>query len=199
VTGVTLSAAGSLQWVRDRLFPQASFDELVSEAATAPAGCDGLLFLPYLTGERCPHPDPRARGGWIGLTASHTRAHMLRAVLEGVTFSMGEIVDIVRSTGAPVSRIVLGGGGAKSAFWRQLQADVFGQPVALPNTEEGPALGAAILGGVACGHWPDVAGACATIIRDTEMREPGEDRARYDDPRRVFAAAYGAVNAVLRG
>lgn len=172
ITGCTLSAGGALAWARSVLAPGASYDDLLAEAATAPPGCEGLVFLPYLTGERCPHPDPQARGGWIGLTARHTRAHLLRAVVEGVTFTMAEILDIVRGIGVRTDSVRLGGGGARSAFWRQMQADVYGAPVSLPTTEEGPAYGAALLAGVGAGAWTSVEEACDVTIRLTEERQP---------------------------
>ncbi len=193
VTGVMLSAAGSLQWARDTLFPLESFESLATEAEIVPPGCEGLIFLPYLTGERCPHPDPEARGGWIGLTARHTRAHLVRAVIEGVTFAMGQILDLVRSTGVPVERVRLGGGGAKSALWRQMQADVYGVPVATTNSEEGPAFGAALLAGVGIGAWPSVAAACAATITETQTVSPSDHAHRYAEPRLVFGQLYSAL------
>lgn len=200
VTGVMLSAAGSLQWARDALFPHESFDALVAEAERAPPGSEGLIFLPYLTGERCPHPDPDARGGWIGLTARHTRAHLVRAIIEGVTFAMGQILGLVRSTGVTVDRVRLGGGGAKSALWRQLQADVYGVPVATTNSAEGPAFGAALLAGVGVGAWPSVATACAATITEVDRVEPSALAERYAPARRVFEslhATLGEANAAL--
>lgn len=195
-TGVMLSAAGSLQWVRDALFPRDSFEELMSDAEAAPAGCDGLIFLPYLTGERCPYPDPEARGGWIGLTSRHTRGHLVRAVIEGVSFAMGQIVGLVRSVGVPVTRIRLGGGGARSTLWRQIMADVCGAPVEVPNTEEGPAFGAALLAGVGVGVWPGVTEACQKTIAVTERRDPGPDVGRYQGPRLRYDALYPALKGL---
>lgn len=197
VTGCMLSAAGALQWVRDRLFPEATFERLVAEAETASPGCEGLVFLPYLTGERCPHPDPAARGGWIGLTARHGRAHLLRSVVEGVTFGMGEILVLMRAAGVGVERIRLGGGGAKSRFWRQVQADVYGQAVALPNTTEGPALGAAMMAGVGVGVWQDVREAARAIISDTETIEPSG--ADYAGAREAYARLYHNLRGHFAG
>jgi len=193
VTGCMLSAAGSLQWAREALFPNESFDALVGEASAAPPGCNGLVFLPYLTGERCPHADPDARGGWIGLTARHTRAHLIRAVIEGATFGMGQIMDLVRASGVPVELVRLGGGGAKSSLWRQLQADVYGVPVSLTNTEEGPALGAALLAGVGAGVWPSVEHACAAAIHETAVISPSADATRYTPVREVYARMYALL------
>ncbi len=193
VTGCMLSAAGSLQWARDTLFPGESFETLIDEASRISPGCAGLVFLPYLTGERCPHPDPDARGGWIGLTSRHTRGHLVRAVLEGVTFAMGQILDLVRGAGVPVQRVRLGGGGAKSELWRQMQADVYGAPVALTNTEEGPALGAALLAGVGAGVWPSVERACAATITETLVVAPSGNAERYAPARKVFERLYSEL------
>jgi len=193
VTGVMLSAAGSLQWARDTLFLQESFDTLLSEAQRAPPGCEGLIFLPYLTGERCPHADPEARGGWIGLTARHTRAHLIRAIVEGVTFGMRQILDLVRSTGVPVDQVRLGGGGARSPLWRQLQADVYDLPVATTNTDQGPALGAALMAGVGAGAWPSVPAACAATIREVEVVGPSEHSGQYSASRQAFERLYEAL------
>jgi xylulokinase len=186
VTGCMLSAAGSLQWVRDTLFPAEEIDTLLCEAEGVPPGSGGLVFLPYLTGERCPHPDPDARGGWVGLTARHTRGHLVRAVLEGVAFGMAQIVDLQRSIGVEVASARVGGGGAKSALWRRMLADLIGVPVATTNTEEGPAYGAALLAGVAAGVWPGVAAACDGAVREVERIDP--------DPART--GAYAPVRAV---
>jgi len=191
LTGCMLSAAGSLQWARDRLFPGESVDRLIAEAAAAPPGCEGLVFLPHLTGERCPHPDPLARGAWIGLTSRHSRAHLVRSVLEGVTFTMRAILDLFADTGIDATTVRLGGGGARSELWRQMQADVYRRPVCLPNTEEGPALGAALLAGVAAGVWESVPAACRACIRITETREPdGATADRYEPVRRVYESLY---------
>ncbi|HLO41361.1 MAG TPA: xylulokinase [Phycisphaerales bacterium] len=197
VTGVALSAAGSLQWARDQLFPQSTFDELIRDAQTAEPGCDGLVFLPYLTGERCPYAEPRARGGWIGLTSRHTRAHMIRAIIEGVTFSMAQILDLVRSIGVPVTSVRIGGGGAKSPLWRQMQADLYGCPVVTTNTEEGPAFGAALMAGVGAGLWQDAAQAANATIRLTETRDPGLEASRYTDSRRMHHELWPAIRPIV--
>jgi xylulokinase len=192
ITGCMLSAAGSLKWCRDTLFPGVPYDQLMAEAATALPGSGGLVFLPYLTGERCPHPDPDARGAWIGLTSRHTRAHLVRAVIEGVSFAMGEIFQIVRGLGIAARSVRISGGGAKSALWRQIQADVYSCPVVVTNSQEGPALGAAILAGVGVGRWPGVAQACREVIREVEVTHPSADGpAAYLEPRRVFGRLYG--------
>lgn len=189
ITGCMLSAAGSLEWARRVLAPGASYEELLAEAEKAPPGCEGLVFLPHLTGERCPYADPRARGGWIGVTARHGRGHLVRAVLEGVTFCMGQILGIVRSLPVEVGRVRLGGGGNKSGLWRRMQADVYGVPVATLAGEEGPAFGAALLAGVGAGVWRSVGEACAATVREVETIEPRNSRA-YERARELYAGMY---------
>jgi xylulokinase len=190
-TGCMLSAAGSLHWARDVIAPGAPFQTLMEEAATVAPGCDGLVFLPYLSGERCPYPDPLARGGWIGLRGHHTRAHLIRAVIEGVTFGMAQMLELVRALPVPVERIRLGGGGSKSEFWRQVQADVYGLPVSALNNEEGPAFGVALLAGVGVGVWPTVEAACAAAIHEVRTYEPSPHAAEwYRGARAVFDRLY---------
>ncbi len=191
VTGCMLSAAGSLQWCRDALWPETQIEELMAEAEGAPAGSAGLVFLPYLTGERCPYGDPNARGAWIGLTSRHTRGHLIRAVLEGVAFGMAQVLDIQRSIGVEVRSARVGGGGARSGLWRHLLADCFGVPIASTNADEGPAYGAALLAGVGSGVWSSASEACGACIRETDVRAPdasGEEALR--PTRRVYNALY---------
>lgn len=192
--GVMLSAAGSFQWLHDTLAPDASFDALVAEAATAPAGSGGLLFLPYLTGERTPYPDPLARGGWIGLTARHTRAHMIRATLEGVAFGMRDILALMRDAGLAVpSRARLSGGGARSALWRDILASVLRIDLDLPAVTEGAAYGAALLAGVGAGVWADVAEATSTLATVGHTTPVATDVSVYDE----LYAQYHALYATL--
>jgi xylulokinase len=173
--GVMLSAAGSLRWYRDALAPEVSFDELVDEAASAPPGSDGLLFLPYLTGERTPHPDPLARGAFVGLTVNHGRAHLTRAVLEGVAFGLRDSLELMRAAGvAPPSEIRATGGGIKSALWRQILADVLEATIVTTSTAEGAAQGAAILAAVGASWFPTVDEACDTLVRIVGATEPPE-------------------------
>lgn len=146
----------SLQWFRNRLAPGADYDQLTAEAATSPAGAQGLFWLPYWMGERTPHLDASARGGWIGLTASHTRADLIRAVIEGVSYSQKDSLDLIEKMGVKVESVRVSGGGARSAFWRQLPADVFSKKVATLEMQEGSAYGAALLAMVgtgAIGSW----------------------------------------------
>lgn len=193
-TGVMLSAAGSLHWCRETLFPAERYETLLAEAAEAPPGCEGLCFMPYLTGERCPYADPHARGGWVGLTSRHGRGHLVRAVLEGVTFAMAQILDLVRGVGVPVRTLRIGGGGAKSELWRQMTADVCGAGVELPATEEGPAFGAALLAGVGVGVWSSTPSACEQTIRIAERLEPRlSAHADYGAARAAFDGLYPAL------
>ena len=170
---VTLSAGGSLSWWRERLGGGASFDDLIEEAESVEPGSEGLLFLPYLTGERSPHLDPHARGGFVGLTVRHGRAHMTRAVMEGVAFSMRDGLEVMRGLGTPDEDMRAVGGGARSPLWLRLQADVYGRTIRRTEVDEGPAYGAALLGGVAAGVFADVDEAS----RRVRLRERGH-RAR---------------------
>jgi xylulokinase len=171
--GVTLSAAGSLQWYHDTLTPNDSFDTIVAEAEKAPAGSEGLLFLPYLSGERTPYPDPHARGSFVGLTVRHGRAHMTRSVLEGVAFSMKDCFELLKGAGlGTVSEVRIAGGGAKGPLWRKIVASALGLPMVTVNSTEGGAYGAALLGGVGAGAWDSVEAACDATIAVTGRDEP---------------------------
>lgn len=171
--GVMLSAAGSLQWYRDTLAPESSFDDLLREAESVPAGSEGLHFLPYLSGERTPHADPLARGAFIGLTLRHGRAHMTRAVIEGVSFGLKDIFTLIQNTGVgPMTQVRASGGGTKSALWRQILASVLEAELATINTTEGAAFGAALLAGVGAGTWSDVVSACNSAVRLTGSTMP---------------------------
>ena len=192
--GVMLSAAGSFQWLRDTLAPSESFDALVAEAATAPAGSDGLLFLPYLTGERTPYPDPLARGAWIGLTARHTRAHMIRATLEGVAFGLRDMLALMRASGLAVpAQARVSGGGARSALWRAILASVLNIELDQPVVTEGAAYGAALLAGVGAGAWPDVVAATSALAVGERTAPVMADVSRYD----ALYAQYHALYATL--
>jgi xylulokinase len=172
-----LSAAGSLQWYRDSLAPHASFDELMAEAAEAPPGSEGLIFLPYLSGERTPYPDPLARGAWVGLTLRHGRGHLTRAVLEGVAFGLKDIFGLIEGAGlGAIEQVRVSGGGAKSKLWQQILADVLESELVTVNTTEGAAYGAAILAGVATGAWLNVETACTELIRITGQMSPDSQR-----------------------
>lgn len=192
--GVMLSAAGSLRWYRDALAPGVSFDELVREAADAPPGSGGLLFLPYLTGERTPHADPLARGAFVGLTVSHDRAHLTRAVLEGVAFGLRDSLELIRAMGlAPSTEIRATGGGVKSDLWRAILADVLGARVVTTWTAEGAAQGAATLAAVGAGWFTSVEEACRAFVRVGDPTEPSADAGAYADRYARFRGLYPAL------
>jgi len=171
--GVMLSAAGSLQWYRDTLVPGVSFDDLLSEAEPIPAGSEGLQFLPYLSGERTPHPDPLARGAWIGLTLRHGRGHMTRALLEGVSFGLKDSFTLIQQAGlGEIRQVRASGGGTKGALWRQILASVLEAELVTVNTTEGAAFGAALLAGVGAGAWSSVPAACTAVVRITGSTHP---------------------------
>ena len=179
--GVMLSAAGSLRWFRDTLAPDVDFEDLVTEAESAPAGCEGLLFLPYLTGERTPHPDPLARGAFVGLTVRHTRAHMVRAILEGVAFGLRDSFELMKAAGlADVTEVRVSGGGTRSNLWRQILADVLQADMVTVNTAEGAAYGAAVLAAVGCGTFSSVPAACEQLIHITGKTTMSANIALYD-------------------
>jgi xylulokinase len=171
--GVMLSAAGSLQWYRDTLAPGMSFDDLLKEAEDTPAGSEGLQFLPYLSGERTPHPDPLARGAFIGLTIRHSRGHMTRAVLEGVAFGLKDSFTLIQNAGlGAITQVRASGGGTKGALWRQILASVLDAELVTVNTAEGAAYGAALLAGVGAGTWADVPSACRAAVKITGSTQP---------------------------
>jgi xylulokinase len=195
--GVMLSAAGSLQWYRDTLAPDTSFDDLLKEAEAIPAGSEGLQFLPYLSGERTPHPDPLARGAFIGLTLRHSRAHMTRAVLEGVAFGLKDLFTLIQNAGlGAITQVRASGGGVKGALWRQILASVLEAELVTVNTTEGGAYGAALLAGVGAGAWNDVASACKACIRITGSTLP--DPAQMDAYRKSYAV-YQELYPALKG
>jgi len=201
VMGVTQAAGLSLRWFRDRFGAGGDdgrdpYERLTEEASSVP-GADGLLWAPYLMGERTPHLDPRARGALIGLTASHTRAHVIRAILEGVAFSLRDTLTVFKEINVPVETIRLGGGGARSVLWRQIQADVYGQPVEILAAEEGAAFGAALLAGVGTGVWSSVDEACEGAVRVSAQIEPDKASASLMDVQYTrFRAIYPALRAI---
>jgi xylulokinase len=183
--GVMLSAAGSLQWYRDTLAPGTTFDDLLLEAETVPAGSDGLQFLPYLSGERTPYADPLARGAWIGLTLRHGRGHLTRAVLEGVSFGLKDSFTLIQNAGlGEIHQVRASGGGVKSALWRQILASILEAELVTVNTTEGAAFGAALLAGVAAGAWKDVPSASDASVRITSNTQP--DPAQVEAYRRAY-------------
>jgi xylulokinase len=204
VMGVTQAAGLSLRWMRDRLeFRDGDvdpYDLMTQEASQAPPGSEGVLWAPYLMGERTPHLDPHARGALIGLTASHTRAHIIRAVLEGVAFSLNDTFAIFAEMGVPVRQIRLGGGGARSPLWRQIQADIYAHSVEIVEAEEGAAFGAAILAGVGAGVWPSVDEACVKVVRVRTTVEPvSENVPVMKDQYLRFRRIYPALKSIEQG
>ena len=194
VMGVTQGAGLSLQWLRNQLAPGASYDALMAEAAGARAGSQGLFWLPYLMGERTPHLDATARGGWIGLTAKHTRTDLIRAVVEGVSYSQKDCLGIIEKLGVPVSSVRVSGGGARSPFWRQILADVFGKPVVTLENQEGSAYGAALLAMVGTGEFGTVPEACHATVRETERVEPqAAESKNYAAGYETYRALYPAL------
>jgi len=191
VMGVTNGAGLSLRYFRDTFAPGNSYEELTARAAAAPAGSDGLMWAPYLFGERTPHLDAEARAAFVGITASHTPGHFIRAVLEGVAFSLKDSLTLFRELGVPVKAIRLGGGGARGPLWRQIQADVYGHPVELLEAEEGGAFGAALLAGTGIGVWESVEMACAATVRVAETIAPKDAKVMdeaYGKYRRIYPA-----------
>ncbi len=195
VFGCMLSAAGSYQWYHDQLYPKEKFAKLDEQAMKAEPGCEGLFFLPYLTGERCPYPNPKARGGFIGLTARTNKAMMTRAILEGITFGMADQVRIMADDmNIPINTIRLSGGGARSLFWRQMQTDIYNCNTATINSDEGPAYGVALLAGVGTGVWKDVPQACKAAISETEKLKPNKKLAtKYAAWHQQYTRLYHAL------
>jgi xylulokinase len=196
VMGVTQAAGLSLRWLRDTIAPGESYDALTAEAAKVPAGSDGLLWTPYLLGERTPHLDSQARAAFVGLTAGHMRSHLVRAVLEGVAYSLNDTFTLFAELGIPVKGVRLGGGGARGPLWREIQASVYGHTVDVLAAEEGGAFGAALLAGVGAGAWPDLDAACAEAITVAQQIEPDEAAQEryavgYQGYRRVYPALRG--------
>jgi len=205
VMGVMLSAGGSLRWMRDVLCADErevarnagvdAYEVMISEAAQAPVGSEGLVFLPYLTGERTPYPNPNARGVFFGLSLRHGKPHLIRAVLEGVAYGLRDSFAIIEAMGVEIAEVRASGGGARSALWRQIQSDVTGYPHSVINVDEGPAYGVALLAAVGAGLYPDVEAACDATIRtvDTPMVDPAGQRLYAD-----YHALYRRLYAQLR-
>jgi xylulokinase len=191
---VMLSAAGSLRWFRDALAPGVPFTALSDEAATVPAGSDGLLFLPYLSGERTPHPDPLARGAFVGLVVGHERRHLARAVMEGVAFGLRDGLDLMVAAGLPAPRqIRASGGGTASPVWRQILADVLGAEIATVDTTEGAAFGAGLLGAVGAGWFASVEAAADSVVHATPVAAPGPDALDYAKLHATYRGLYPAL------
>lgn len=197
VMGVTQGAGLSLQWLRNQLMPGVGYDAMTEEAARAPAGSQGLYWLPYLMGERTPHLDAGARGGWIGLTAKHTRADLIRSVIEGVSYSQKDCLDIIEELGIRVASVRASGGGARSPFWRQVLADVFGKSVVTLETQEGSAYGAALLAMVGAGAYASVPEVCQAAIREVDSAGARPEEARiYARGHGVYRSLYPALRPI---
>ena len=195
--GVMLSAAGSLRWLRDTAAPGSGFAELVAEAAAWEPGAEGVTFLPYLAGERTPHADPDARGAFTGLSLRHDRGALTRAVLEGVAYGLRDSFDLLRELGVAPERGRVSGGGARSELWLRIVASVLELPLERPVVEEGAAYGAALLGGVASGTWPDTGAAVAACVRTRGEVEPEQAWIEpYAEGRERFRAIYPALRPV---
>ena len=191
---VMLSAGGSLRWFRDAIVPGVEFGDLVDAATEVPAGSGGLLFLPYLSGERSPHPDPLARGAFVGLTLTHDLRHLTRAVLEGVAFGLRDGLDLMIEAGTPVpDQIRASGGGTESPLWRQILADVLGAEIATVSTSEGAAYGAGVLAAVGAGWYPSVEAASAALVTATPVASPGPDTEAYRDAHAIYRELYPAL------
>ena len=191
---VMLSAAGSLRWFRDALAPGETYEGLTAAAGTVPAGADGLLFLPYLSGERSPHPDPLARGAFVGLTVGHDRRHLTRAVLEGVAFGLRDGLDQMIAAGMPApDQVRASGGGTASPLWRQILADVLRVEVATVSTTEGAAYGAGVLAAVGAGWYGSVEAAAGAWVQATPTAEPGADAGRYAEAHGLYRELYPAL------
>jgi xylulokinase len=199
--GVMLSAAGSLRWHRDTFAPGLGYDALLAPAEAVSAGCEGLLFLPYLTGERTPYADPLARGAFVGLTVRHALPHLTRAVLEGVAFGLRDSFELMGQAGlAGVRQVRVSGGGARSPLWRQILADVLQVELVTVNTTEGAAYGAALLAGVGVGAWPDTASACAATVAVTGQVAPNAEQSeRYRGLYAQYRALYPALKPTFQG
>jgi xylulokinase len=202
--GVMLSAGGSLRWYRDVLGSEEiavakrmgvdPYELIAAEAAQAEVGCEGLIFLPYLTGERTPYPDPDARGVWFGVTLYHARAHLARSVLEGVSYGLRDSLEILRAMGLPIQQVRASGGGARSAVWRQIQSDVFNSELVTVNIDEGPAFGVALLAGVGAGIYPSVQAACErTISIASQTRPIAQNAALYERYYPIYRALYQSL------
>jgi xylulokinase len=192
--GVMLSAAGGMRWLHDAVAAGSSYEELSDLAASVPHGADGLVFVPYLTGERHPHPDPLARGAFVGLTLRSGLGQLVRAVMEGVAFGLRDNLELLNSLGVAPSTAALSGGASKSPVWRQILTDIAGIPLYSINSSEGAALGAAILAAVGAGAWPDVPSACGDLIRAVDVSEPSANGvAAYERLYPTFRQLYPAL------
>jgi xylulokinase len=206
--GAMLSAGGSFRWYRDALGEREKeiakqterdvYEVLTEQASHAPAGCEGLLFLPYLTGERTPYPDANARGAFVGLTVRHTKAHLTRAVLEGVSYGLRDSLELMRGLGITATQVRASGGGARSALWRQILADIFDAAIATVNVTEGAAYGAALLAGVGAGVYRDVESACEAVVKTMDETKPSTAKSVYAQYHPRYRALYPALKGEFK-
>ncbi|RMD97270.1 MAG: xylulokinase, partial [Calditrichaeota bacterium] len=206
--GVTLAAGGSLRWLRDELFPLSEatnrakddrYAVMTQMASEVPPGCEGLFFLPYLSGERTPHADADARGVFVGLSLRHTRAHLIRAVMEGVTYSLCDCLELMQARGVKIEQIRASGGGARSQLWRQMLADAFDAPVLTINMDEGPAFGAALLAAVGTGFFTSVEEACRSTIHLTSQLLPNAQHHEvYREGHRIYQSIYTHLKSTFK-
>jgi xylulokinase len=191
---VMLSAGGALRWLRQTIAPAVDYGALDAAADIVPPGAEGLVFLPYLTGERTPYPDPTARGAFVGLSLVHGRGHLVRAVMEGVAFGLRDSFEIIRAMGIETTQVRATGGGAASRLWNQILADVLGVEVVVMNITEGAAYGAALLAGVGAGLFPTIDTACEARLRVANRAEPRPNvHARYNALYETYRALYPAL------
>ncbi|MGG4552517.1 xylulokinase [Paenibacillus humicus] len=198
--GVTLAAGYSMSWFKDSLAPELSFDELLKPVADIAPGAEGLLFTPYLVGERTPHADSIIRGSFIGLSGTHRREHLARAVMEGITFSLAESLELFRQAGITVERIISIGGGAKNPVWLQMQADIFGTPVVALNNEQGPAMGAAMMAAVGSGWFDSLKDCADQFIGYRATYEPNAANVeKYERLFKLYQQVYSATRSLNEG
>ena len=208
IMGVMLSAGGSLKWYKDTFCDIEKYsaekeacdvyDILNKKASQIPIGCEGLTFLPYLSGERCPYPDPYARGCFFGMTLKHTRDHFTRSVFEGISFGLNDSFDILKEMKVPIKQAVATGGGARSDFWKQMLADITGIPHATVENDEGPSYGAALLAGVGCGIYSSVIEA-SKQNKIVSLKEPkAENTKLYQAPMKIYKALYPKVESLFK-
>jgi len=199
--GVMLSAGGSFQWLRNtvREIAETGYEGLTGRAAEAPLGSEGLVFLPYLTGERCPHDDPHARGGWVGLTQRHGMSHLARSVMEGISFGLNDSLRLMHDVGLEIDSIYASGGAVQSSLWRQMLADIFGIPVMTTNAVEGGAFGAAMIAASGVGFFDGVTEAAGRLIKVTGRTEPDAARHRaYSEVYEVYRELYPSLKTSFR-
>ncbi|MCG5102344.1 xylulokinase [Oceanobacillus alkalisoli] len=193
--GVTLAAGYSLSWFKETFAKDISFEELLADVDTVSVGANGLIFTPYVVGERTPHVDANIRGSFIGMDAAHERKHFTRAVLEGITFSLNESIEIFRENGKKINTVVSIGGGAKNETWLQIQADIFNANVVKMESEQGPGMGAAMLAAVGCGWYPSLKECAVEFLKEEKVYSPNpENVAKYKELFKLYKEVYSKTN-----